>query len=616
MLSLRDEYIKTQLDVTFRQWINKATVFGSLLILLTSFLDILVNPSGFAQSLPYRLGIVLLFTFGYWLNKIQQVYPFSSLLAVFWVAVSTIIIEFMILGKTGSEVRYVIGNIILAIVVIGFLPTRLAYVVAMAFIMFILFLLPIFLGTVILTHINLTLVIIYMLLIHFIMLLMRFISQKSVIQELGMKYDLDQHRNKLEEEVAYRTRVLAHTVESLQREIGERKKAEDQHQALHEQFLQSQKLESVGRLAGGVAHDINNILTTIIGANSLAQMKLPPNHQALEYLSMIDTAGERAANVTRQLLAFSRKQVLDLKVVDMNTVISNTVKMLGRMIGEDVQLQFKPAASLRNVKADKTQIEQVLMNLVVNARDAMPDGGQIVIETENVDGPLMSAGNAAILSNEAHVRLSIRDNGCGMTEEVKQRIFEPFYTTKVLGKGTGLGLATVYGIVMQHKGHVLVESTPGKGTVFHVYLPAVTKDAMETSNEDTLSIPHGRETILVVEDDEAICGLTTEFLSSLGYTVIAASSGEDALLKIESYHHPIDLLLTDVVMPGINGKVLAETVCKTRPSTKVVYISGYTDDKLSDHGVTGKKISLIEKPIRLEQLAVRLRAVLDGVATP
>jgi len=612
MLSSRDEYINIQVDMAFRQWLAKAALFGALLILLSSGVELLVRSELFVRSFFLKLCIAVFLFSGYLMVRKELLGRYAALLAVLWVTIITLFLEFTILIQAGSEVRYVISNIVLSIVVIGFIPARFMYVVVMALIMFGSFLLPLVTGAFKLIYFDLSLVIFYLLMTHVSLLLMRFISEKSVIHELGMKYDLDQYRSGLEKEVVARTGELALTVESLQREIGQRKKAEDEQQAIHKQFLQAQKLESVGRLAGGVAHDINNILSIIISANGIAQLKLPSEHPAQEYLTMVHSAGNRAASVTRQLLAFSRKQVLELKVVDLNAVVGGIMKMLVRMIGEDVRMEFRPAGALRSVAADVSQLEQVLMNLAVNARDAMPGGGNVVIETANEDKPLLLAEDAASPSEGPYVRLSFIDSGCGMTEEVKQHIFEPFYTTKDPGKGTGLGLATVYGIVKQHKGHVLVYSAPGAGTVFHVYLPAAAEGAVETSSGENRSMPRGKETILLVEDDAMICQLTAELLSSLGYSVTAAFSGEEALQKFSTHEGSIDLLLADVVMPGMSGKMVADAICKTCPSIKVIFISGYTADKLTDHGVHGPSITLIEKPIMLEKLAITVRNVLDG----
>jgi two-component system cell cycle sensor histidine kinase/response regulator CckA len=392
------------------------------------------------------------------------------------------------------------------------------------------------------------------------------------------------------------------------RDISERKK-------LEEQLLQAQKMEAIGRLSGGVAHDFNNLLTAIIGYSELALGELPGDAPLREHFDIIYSAGSKAAALTRQLLAFSRKQLLEVKVVNLNTIVENSAKLLRSMIGEDLELIIHTRSSLDNMMADAAQIEQILMNLVVNAKDAMPQGGTLTIETavQELDESY-AAVHAGIVPGR-YVQLTVSDTGCGMTPEVQEQIFEPFFTTKASGEGTGLGLSTVYGIVKQHKGNIYVYSEPGKGTIFKVYLPTVRNTVLEAvSPPERPPLPKGTESILVVDDDSGIRHLVAATLRPLGYSVLEAGSGEEALQIAAAETGTIDLLLTDVVMPGINGRALAERLAPSRPEMRMVYMSGYTDNVIADKGILLPGIHFINKPLVPTALARRLRAILDGNA--
>jgi len=382
--------------------------------------------------------------------------------------------------------------------------------------------------------------------------------------------------------------------------------------ARHAQFLQAQKMESVGRLAGGIAHDFNNLLTVINNTADLAAANVREDDPIRADLEDIHRAGERAAALTAQLLSFSRKQIVKADIVHLSTLVSDMRPMLARLIGEDIQLVIAPSDGVGNVRADGGQLEQVVMNLVVNARDAMPTGGMLMIETRDVDLDEAFVAMHAPLRPGKHVALIVRDRGVGMDAATRQHIFEPFFTTKGHGQGTGLGLATVYGIVQQSVGSISVESELGQGTTFTIYLPRVDSEAAGPRVERTRKAIRGSETILIVEDDAALLRLSTRILRSAGYQVLMAAEGAEALRVLEDHDGPVDLLLTDVVMPGMGGRELAGRLADIRPEIKVLYTSGYTDDTILRHGVLERTAHFISKPYKQTELTRKVRAVLDG----
>lgn len=397
------------------------------------------------------------------------------------------------------------------------------------------------------------------------------------------------------------------------RDITERKEAEEEKEKLEEQLRQAQKMEAIGTLAGGIAHDFNNILTIIIGNAELLSMSLGKDNPLQGRVEEISKGGERAASLTRQLLAFSRRQMLQPQVLDLNGVIPNMDKMLRRLIGEDIDLETFLAPELGRVEADPGQIEQVIMNLAVNARDAMPTGGKLTIETANVDLDETYAGKHVAVKPGPYVMMAISDSGKGMDEETRSNIFEPFFTTKEKGRGTGLGLSTIYGIVKQSGGNIWVYSEPEKGTTFKIYLPRVEKVA-ETAEKvkATAESLTGSETIMVVEDDKMVRDMAKSILQQYGYSILDAQDGKEAIRVSKKYEGPIQLMLTDVVMPGISGRVLAERLAVQRPKMKVLYMSGYTDNAIVRHGVLDKEVILIQKPFTVEALAKKVREVLDS----
>jgi signal transduction histidine kinase/ActR/RegA family two-component response regulator len=426
--------------------------------------------------------------------------------------------------------------------------------------------------------------------------------------ELGV---LGRTFNHLTDRISDLVRDMKHEVvvsraaeQAAQHELAERKRLEDQ-------LRQAQKMEAVGRLAGGVAHDFNNLLTVIQGNVELARAELPPENPVRPYLDDLHQAAESAASLTRQLLAFSRRQIVQPQVISLNALVTRVSKMLGRLLGEDITLDLQLATDLGGVLADPGQFEQVLLNLAVNARDAMPAGGTLTIRTEDVCFGAGDPGLPPQLRPGSHVRLLVRDTGQGMDEAVRRQIFEPFFTTKPKGRGTGLGLATVFGAVSQAGGVIQVDSEPGKGTTFSILLPRV-GEAPDASPGPRTAGQGGAERVLLVEDDPMVRDLALRFLRQLGYGVVVAAGGLEALATLESLREPIDVLFTDVVMPGMNGRELAERVAALRPAVKVLYTSGYAEDVIATHGVVDREVHFLVKPYSMQTLARKLRELLDG----
>ncbi len=392
----------------------------------------------------------------------------------------------------------------------------------------------------------------------------------------------------------------------------ERKREEAEKQKLQSQLLQSQKIESIGRLAGGVAHDFNNLLSAILGYSEMAMEEIPEDHPVRKYIRIIIEASEKATAITLQLMAFSRKQVLTKKLVNLNTIVENMDKMLTVMIGEDVILELNTSTPVRNMMADPSQIEQIVMNLVVNARDAMACGGRLTIETADADLDEEYARSHEGARPGSYVMLSVTDTGEGMSRSVQEKVFEPFFTTKELGKGTGLGLSTVYGIVKQHDGYIWLYSEHNKGTTFKIYLPTAEGEVEETDKKERITAARGTETVLVVDDEPSILKLIVDILQPLGYQILKASCGEEALQVSNTFKGGIDILLTDVIMPGMNGQTLADLLKTKRPVTKVIFMSGYTNNVIADYDVRKPDVAFIQKPITRGKLANKLRKVLDG----
>lgn len=396
------------------------------------------------------------------------------------------------------------------------------------------------------------------------------------------------------------------------RDLSERKRAEEEHERLQDQLRQALKMESVGRLAGGVAHDMNNMLTPILGYAEMLLEDTDDTDPRRPDVEEIARAAARARDLTRQLLAFARKQTLEMRLLDLNTAIRGFETMLRRMLREDVVLELSLAPSLAVVRGDVGQLEQVLLNLAINAQDAMPEGGTISVETGESVVRETLVERATGVAPGAYVVMTVADSGEGMPPEILENLFEPFFTSKGPGRGTGLGLATVYGIVKQHGGDILVQSEPGRGTVFKVYLPRADGLAGDEAVEGGEQPARGTETVLVVEDQERVRALVAQSLRRYGYRVLEASGGDEALARVAAHSGPLHLLLTDVVMPGLNGPALASRLCESLPGLSVLYMSGYADDALGRDGVLADEVELIQKPFSARELAARVRRLLDG----
>ncbi len=423
----------------------------------------------------------------------------------------------------------------------------------------------------------------------------------EMLGEIEMRdYRLELAREDLQTHIAY-----------IEAEMQERKKAENELSLKEAQLRQAQKMEAIGILAGGVAHDFNNILTAILGYSQLLLYRIESDNPMRESVTEIQRAAERAASLTRQLLAFSRHQVLQPQVVQLNRLIEDMQKMLTRLIGEDIEFVTSLSDGLDSVFVDPGELEQVVLNLIVNSRDAMPGGGMLIVETRTLElESSLIDGERGDLAPGRYVVLSITDTGVGMTPEVRSRIFDPFYTTKELGKGTGLGLSTVYGIVKQSGGHVSVYSEPNQGTTFKIYFPSCSAQENGTTSGEAAPVPGGPETILVVEDEVPVRRVVTRVLGRVGYTVLEAADQEEALNLCRD-RTDIDLLITDVVMPRMNGRELSERAASLRPDLRVLFMSGYTDDAVILKGVLEARMPFLGKPFTTEQLLTRVREVLD-----
>jgi PAS domain S-box-containing protein len=397
------------------------------------------------------------------------------------------------------------------------------------------------------------------------------------------------------------------------RNISERKSAERERAKLQGQLQQAMKMEAVGRLAGGIAHDFNNLLTVIGGNVELARRDLDPSDPLAHYLVEVSKAAASAASLTGQLLAFSRRRIIVPRVLNPNDLIENLRKMLGRIVGEDIALQTNLAEELGAVKVDPGQFDQVVVNLAVNARDAMPEGGRLTIETANCDLDEAYCRQHADVSPGRYVMIAVSDTGQGMDAEVRRRLFEPFFTTKPVGRGTGLGLAMIFGAVKQSGGTIDVHSEVGQGTTFKIYLPRIEAPAEKLAVVPlSLDLPGGSETVLLVEDEASVRGLISSVLKRLGYKVLVAANGGEAFMLTEKYTGGIDLMMTDVVMPGMNGRELAERLRQFKPEMEVLFTSGYTESVIVHNAVVDERLNFIGKPYSMQGIARKIREVIEA----
>lgn len=399
---------------------------------------------------------------------------------------------------------------------------------------------------------------------------------------------------------------------TFERDLTEVKHAEEAKRSLEAQLHQAQKMESIGRLAGGVAHDFNNMLGVILGYVDMIKSRLPPTEEWLAELVQIEKAAHRSSHLTRQLLAFSRQQTTLPDVINLNPLLDELKKTLGRLIGEDVAVEVVPGAGLWDVKMDPTQVDQIIVNLAVNAKDAMPNGGKLRIESDNINIDAGYCSEHCEFVPGQYVRLTVSDTGCGMDKQTMSKIFDPFFTTKDIGKGTGLGLAIVYGIVKQNGGYIYPYSEVGLGTTMKVYIPRSTGDYPTATGEENLSAIRGTETILVVEDEELVRTMTESMLKQLGYTVQAVSNPAEALSVLEMTSERVDLLLTDVVMPGMNGPELRRRALSICPDLRVLCMSGYSTEISARQNRIHPGLHFIQKPFSMQDLSIKVRAALAG----
>ncbi|HTT33517.1 MAG TPA: PAS domain S-box protein [Methylomirabilota bacterium] len=447
-----------------------------------------------------------------------------------------------------------------------------------------------------------------------------FSAIRDITLQKQAQRELSEAKQNLEVRVRERTAELLQSNESLkseiaQRELAQRERAEEQEHSrrLEQQLLLTQKMEAIGRLAGGVAHDFNNLLGVILGNCEMILKNLPPDNPERTRIEEIKMAGDEASSVTKQLLAFSRQQNFQQQVLDLNTVLSDLEPLLKRIIRESIHFEMALGQDVGSIKMDRSQLAQVILNLVANARDAMTGGGRLRIETSNIELGEAYAHEHVDVTPGPYVQLSVSDSGEGMDRETVSRIFEPFFTTKEKGRGTGLGLAMVYGIIRQGGGHIWVYSEPGKGSTFKIYFPRVTQASEPVAPATAAATPSsGSETVLLVEDSRLLAKVTRDFLEGEGYTVLMAANPREALHIAESHKAHIHLLLTDVVMPEMNGRQLAEQLLTKRPGMKVLYMSGYTNGILSEHAFQVAEVAFIEKPFSQQALARKVRHSLRG----
>jgi len=733
----KELYIENSIHEQLKRFAPILVLGGAVIFLLLSALDYVSTPEHFREFLNYRAAISsLLLVIFLIFFRLKPRDPFVyQLLILIGILGSAGTIEMMILKTGGHASMYYVGMAIVGIWVISFLPVRFIFSLILTLAIYGVYLIPILVTEVITDFTVFYTANVFLVALLASSLVLRYFYFHGLVSELGLKYDLEVYKEHLEQLVNDRTAQLTESVAILQKEVGERKRAEqeikkaadewmttfdstndaiillstslkvmrinkagvifcgkpfddiigkpfgdllycdelisrddpidlalrsrkheerevflpkkgawalisvdpvmtatatvngavviikditavkilaEERDNLEAQFRQSQKMEAVGHLAGGVAHDFNNILTAIIGYGNLLRLKLPTESPLRAFVEQILTASDKAANLTRSLLAFSRKQVMSLVPLDINEIVKGMKKMLDSIIGEDIDFNVKTADRDLIVTCDKGQIEHVLINLATNARDAMPHGGSLTITTEEslIDESFVQVHGQGVVGSYAV--LSVRDTGKGMDKTTQQRIFDPFFTTKVVGKGTGLGLAMVYGTINQHNGFITVSSESGKGSVFNIYLPLAQTKGQAHQQKSPDQLYSGNETILLVEDDTAVRIVTKALLEDLGYAVIEAVDGEHAMRLFRENADKIQLVISDIIMPGINGKDMLIGLRKIRADVKLLFISGYAADILEEKGFERENINLVSKPLRPDVLSKKIREVLTG----
>lgn len=609
----KKEYIEKNIDELFKYWLGQAAALGSVVFILLSGLDYISTPENFRTFLSYRLMISAFLAVLSIISKKHRDYSvvFHEVLAYLGIVGSAFTIELMILKFGGHVSEYYVGMILLCTCVVGFLPGRLRFYVTVTVIIYCIYFLLILLTEEITDFRRFFTSNAFMVFIFGTLLLVKYFSERRLVTELGLMYDLEQHKQNLEALVEQRTSDLSGAIRRLQEEIDERQRIDKELAAVNEQLRQSQKMEAVGLLAGGIAHDFRNMLSTISGCGYILHKKMKGGDDHQKYVDQILTTTKRANDLTQNLLAFSKGQIMDTRYIDINRVIIKTADLLKRIIGEDIELSLGLSDRNLSVYADSGQIEQVIMNLATNARDAMPSGGALNIETDIIDMNEETIKRQGFGIPGTYVIVTVADTGTGIDISLKERIFEPFFTTKEFGRGSGLGLSIAYGIITQHSGYMTVDSEPGRGARFRIYLP-LAEGETEDMKAHTLPPPkRGSETILIAEDDPDVRALTGDVLREAGYTVIEASDGEEALSLFNNNSDNIDFVLLDVIMPKKSGKDVYNEIKKIRPGSKVLFISGYVADTLTQDEIDKERLYFISKAADPDDLLRKIRHILD-----
>ncbi len=609
----KKEYIEKNIDELFKYWLGQAAAIGSVVFILLSGLDYISTPENFRTFLSYRLMISAFLAALSIISKKHRDYSvvFHEVLAYLGIVGSAFTIELMILKFGGHVSEYYVGMILLCTCVVGFLPGRLRFYVTVTVIIYCIYFLPILLTEEITDFRRFFTSNAFMVFIFGTLLLVKYFSERRLVTELGLMYDLEQHKQNLEALVEQRTTDLSGAIRRLQEEIDERQRIDKELAAVNEQLRQSQKMEAVGLLAGGIAHDFRNMLLTISGCGYILHKRLKGGDDHQKYVDQILTTTKRANDLTQSLLAFSKGQIMDTRYIDINRVIIKTADLLKRIIGEDIELSLELSDRNLSVYADSGQIEQVIMNLATNARDAMPSGGALNIETDIIDMNGETIKRQGFGIPGTYVLVTVADTGTGIDISLKERIFEPFFTTKEFGRGSGLGLSIAYGIITQHSGYMTVDSEPGRGARFRIYLPLAEGEPEDMKAHTLLPPKRGSETILIAEDDTDVRALTGDVLREAGYTVIEASDGEEALSLFNNNSDNIDFVLLDVIMPKKSGKDVYNEIKKIRPGSKVLFISGYVADTLTQDEIDKERLYFISKAADPDDLLRKIRHILD-----